>query len=126
VLVDLTHGKSTIGVKWIYKLKFNMDGSISKHKEHLVAQGYVKQEGVDYDDTFSPVARMETVRIFLSIASQLKLIVYQMDKVYRLKKELYDLKQAPRSWYSRIDDYLPYHVLLNVVLRVLSTKGLLG
>jgi hypothetical protein len=79
VLVDLPHGKSTIGVKWIYKLKFNMDGSISKHKAHLVAQGYVQPEGIEYDETFAPVARMETIRIFFSIASQLKFIVYQMD-----------------------------------------------
>ena len=76
MLVDLPHGKSTIGVKWIYKLKFNMDGSISKHKAHLVAQGYVQQQGIDYDETFSPVSRMETIRIFLSIASKLKLTVY--------------------------------------------------
>ena len=69
MLVDLAHGKSTIGVKWIYKLKFNMDGRISKHKACLVAHGYVQQEGIDYDETFAPVARMEIVRIFISIAS---------------------------------------------------------
>ena len=56
-----------------------MDGNISKHKACLVTQGYVQQEGIDYDETFAPVARMETVRIFLSIASQSKLIFYQMD-----------------------------------------------
>jgi hypothetical protein len=137
-LVELPHGKSSIGVKWIYKLKYNMDGSISKHKARLVAKGYVQQEGIDYEETFSPVARLETVRTFLSIASQLKLKVYQMDvksaflngylkeevyveqpqgfivegkedKVYRLKKALYGLKQAPRAWYSRIDKYLHDH-----------------
>jgi hypothetical protein len=155
VLVDLPHGKSTIGVKWIYKLKFNMDGSISKHKAHLVAQGYVQQEGIDYDETFAPVARMETVRIFLSIASQLKLIVYQMDvksaflngylkeevyvdqpkgfiidgkedKVYRLKKALYGLKQAPRAWYSRIDDYLHYHGFVKCSFESVVYKRVVG
>ena len=69
VLVDLPHGKSTIGVKWIYKLKFNMDGSISKHKGHLVTQGYVQQGGIDFDDNFCLVERMEIVRTFISIAS---------------------------------------------------------
>jgi hypothetical protein len=93
-LVDLPHGKSTIGVKWIYKLKFNMDGSISKYKACLVAKGYVQQEGIDYEETFSPVARLETVRTFISIASQLKLTIYQMDVKYAflngyLKEEVY-------------------------------------
>jgi len=150
VLVDLPHGKSTIGVKWIYKLKFNMDGSISKHKSHLVAQGYVQPEGIDYDETFAPVARMETVRIFLSIASQLKLTVYQMDvksaflngylkeevyvdqpkgfiidgkedKVYRLNWWLSSL-----SWYSRIDDYLYYHGFVKCSFESVIYKRVVG
>ena len=133
-----------------------MDGNISKHKACLVAQGYVQQEGIEFDETFSPVARIETLRTFISIASHLNLAIYQMDvkyaflngylkedvyvdqpkgfiiygkedKVYyRLKRALYGLKQAPRAWYSIIDDYLHEMVLLNVLLRMMSTKMLLG
>jgi hypothetical protein len=67
-LVDLPHGKSTIEVKYIYKIKFNMDGSISNHKAQLVAKLYVQQEGIDYEETFSPIARIGIIRTFLSIA----------------------------------------------------------
>jgi hypothetical protein len=68
-LVDLPNGKSIIGVTWIYKIKFNMDGSISKYNTQLATKGHVQQEGIDYEETFSPVARFETVRTFLFIAS---------------------------------------------------------
>ena len=69
MLVNLPHGKSSIGVKWIYKLEFNMDGSISKHKAPLVAQGYVQQEGIVYNETFTPVARMETIIVKVNCLS---------------------------------------------------------
>jgi hypothetical protein len=101
----------------------------------LVAKGFAQRHGVDYDETFAPVARMDTIRAVLAIAAQNKWPVYQMDvksaflngfldkevyvdqppgyevkdqeqKVYKLKKALYGLKQAPRAWYSRIDSYL--------------------
>jgi hypothetical protein len=154
-LVELPHGRSSIGVKWIYKLKLKIDGSILKHKARLVAKGYVQQEGIDYEETFAPVARMETVRIFLSIASQLNLTVYQMDvksaflngylkeevyveqpqgfivegkedKVYRLKKALYGLKQAPRAWYSRIDKYLHDHGFIKCSCESVVYKKVIG
>ena len=101
------------------------------NKAHLVAQGYSQMEGVDYDETFAPVARMESVRIFLALACHLKSKLYQMDvktaflngflkedvyvaqpkgfidphfpdHVLYLKKTLYGLKQAPRAWYDRL------------------------
>ena len=132
-----------------------MDGSISKHKAHLVAQGYVQQEGIDFDETFAYVARRETVRTFLSIASQLKLTVYQMDvkstflngylkeevyvdqpkgfiidgkkdKVYRIKKGLYGTKQAPRTWYSRIDDYFHDHGFVKCSFESVVYKNIVG
>eukprot|EP00253_Pinus_taeda_P016492 PITA_16492 len=134
-LVELPKGKEVIGVKWVYKTKSNVEGKIERHKERLVVKGYKQQYGKYYEETFTPVARMEIVRAMLSITEQNKWKVYQMDvksaflngmlmeevhieqppgyekkgqehKVCRLKKALYGLKQAPRAWYSRIDSYL--------------------
>eukprot|EP00253_Pinus_taeda_P009205 PITA_09205 len=134
-LVELPKGKEVIGVKWVYKTKSNAEGKIERHKARLVVKGYKQQYGRDYEETFAPVARMETVRAVLSIAAQNKWKVYQMDvksaflngvlkeevyveqplgyekkgeehKVCKLKKALYGLKQAPRAWYNRIDSYL--------------------
>ena len=134
-LVDPPKGKDIIGLKWVYKTKYNEDGSIQKHKARLVAKGYSQQPGVDFSETFALVARIETIRLVLAIAAQLELYVYQMDvksaflngelkeevyveqplgyevkgkeeKVYQLNKALYDLKQAPRAWNSNIDSYL--------------------
>lgn len=133
-LVTLPEGKTTVGLKWIYKTKVNADGSIQRHKARLVAKGYSQLYGVDYNETYSPVARMETVRAFIALAAYRRWKVYQLDiksaflngelkedvyvdqpegfsvtgnedKVYKLHKALYGLKQAPRVWYSRIDSY---------------------
>ncbi|KAJ9542648.1 hypothetical protein OSB04_029154 [Centaurea solstitialis] len=133
-LVDLPEGKNVTKLKWVYHTKYRADGTIQKHKARLVAKGYAQEEGVDFGETFSPVARFETVRTFLALAAQLQWPVYQLDvksaflngeleeevyvaqpegyavngcedKVYKLKKALYGLKQAPRAWYSKIDSY---------------------
>ncbi|KAK9101268.1 hypothetical protein Scep_024698 [Stephania cephalantha] len=133
-ITDLPEGKNAIGLKWVFKTKFANDGSILKHKARLVAKGYAQQYGIDFEETFSPVARFETVRLILALAAQLQWMVYQFDvkstflngelheevyvaqpegfekgnetKVYKLRKALYGLKQAPRAWYSKIDGYL--------------------
>ncbi|KAL0379240.1 UNVERIFIED_CONTAM: Retrovirus-related Pol polyprotein from transposon RE1 [Sesamum radiatum] len=126
--------KEVIGVKWIYKTKLNADGSIQKHKPRLIAKGYSQLPGIDFIETFAPVARLDTIRALVAIAANKKWKIYQMDvksaflngyideeiyveqpqgfiakgykeKVLRLKKALYGLKQAPRAWYSRIDNY---------------------
>ncbi|CAH9103290.1 unnamed protein product, partial [Cuscuta epithymum] len=133
-LVSLPKGKKAIGLKWVYRTKCNPDGSVSRHKARLVVKGYAQQEGIDYEETFSPVARFETVRVVLALAAQWRLPVFQLDvksaflngelqeevfveqpqgfekknepeKVYKLKKALYGLKQAPRAWYSKIDSF---------------------
>ena len=77
--MDLPEGKDAIGVKWVYKTKRNVEGKIDRHKERLIVKGYKQQQGRDYDETFAPVARMETVRTVFSIAAQHKWKIYQMD-----------------------------------------------
>jgi hypothetical protein len=133
-LVEKPNNKEAIGVKWVYKVKHNPDGSVQKNKARLVAKGYAQQPGIDYEETFSPVARLDTIRALISLAAQKMWKLYQLDvksaflngelkeevyveqpqgfeiegqeeKVYRLKKALYGLKQAPRAWYSNIDNY---------------------
>jgi hypothetical protein len=134
-VVPRPEGKSVVTSKWLYKLKHAVDGSIEKYKARFVAQGFSQFEGVDYDETFAPVARYTSIRAVISIAAEMGWKIHQMDvktaflnglieeEVYieqplgfevhgreshvcRLKKALYGLKQAPRAWYSRIDAYL--------------------
>nr|KYP69003.1 Retrovirus-related Pol polyprotein from transposon TNT 1-94 [Cajanus cajan] len=137
-LVDYPHGKDIIGVKWVYKTKLNPDGTIQKHKARLIAKGYSQQPRVDYNETFAPVARLDTIRALIALAAQKGWNIYQLDvksaflngvleeeiyveqppgfvmkghegKVLRLKKASYGLKQAPRTWYSKIDQYFTDH-----------------
>ncbi|GKD45760.1 putative ribonuclease H-like domain-containing protein, partial [Tanacetum coccineum] len=116
-LVDLPYVKRAIGTKWMYKNKKDEIGIVVRNKERLVAQGYTKEEGIDYDEVFAPVARIEAIRLFLSYASFKDFVVYQMDmkrfedpefpdKVYKVEKALYGLHQAPRAWYETLSTYL--------------------
>lgn len=133
-LIEMPPEGKVIGVKWIYKTKLNEKGEVDKYKARLVAKGYSQQYGIDYAEVFAPVARLDTVRVILSLAARNGWTVYQLDvksaflhgelneevfitqppgyeqkghehKVYKLKKALYGLKQAPRAWYSRIESY---------------------
>ncbi|KAJ4703078.1 Retrovirus-related Pol polyprotein from transposon TNT 1-94 [Melia azedarach] len=133
-LVSLSKGHKAIGVKWVYKAKQNSKGEIERYTARLVAKGYSQRAGIDYDEVFAPVARLETVRLIISLAVQNKWKIHQMDeksaflngvleeevyiqqptgfevkgqedKVLKLKKALYGLKQAPRAWNSRINKY---------------------
>ncbi|GJY29251.1 putative ribonuclease H-like domain-containing protein [Tanacetum coccineum] len=79
VLCDLPEGKRVIGTKWVFRNKRDERGTIIKNKARLVAQGYRQEEGVDYDEVFAPVARIEAIRLFLAFASFMGFIVYQMD-----------------------------------------------
>ena len=135
VLVDLPKGFKPIGLKWVFKIKRNADGSINKYKARLVAKGYVQRHGIDYDEVFAPVARIETIRLVIAIAAangweihhldvktaflhgELKEEVYvsqpegfeikgKEDKVYKLMKALYGLRQAPRAWNIKLNRIL--------------------
>ena len=134
-LVDLPPGKTAIGSKWVFKTKMNADGSINKHKARLVAQGFAQQHGIDYEETFAPVVKYVSLRTVLAIANQHNMELHQMDvnsaylngdidadiymrqpegfidsdnpnKVCKLRKGLYGLKQGGRIWNQKIDHYL--------------------
>ncbi|KAL9252631.1 Retrovirus-related Pol polyprotein from transposon RE2-like protein [Drosera capensis] len=124
-----------IGYKWVFKNKSDENGTVIKNKARLVAKGYSQEEGIDFDETFAPVARLEAIRMFLAYAAYQGFKVYQMDvksaflngklqeevyveqppgfedyeyleHVYRLDKALYGLKQAPRAWYETLSTFL--------------------
>jgi hypothetical protein len=76
---DLPPGHKLIGLKWVYKLKRDADGNVLKHKARLVAKGYVQRPGIDFDEVFAPVARLDSVRLLLAVAAQYKWQVHHMD-----------------------------------------------
>ncbi|KAK2396143.1 putative mitochondrial protein [Trifolium repens] len=133
-LVPKPKHKSIIGTKWIFRNTINEQGEVVRNKARLVAQGYRQQEGIDFTETFAPVARLEAIRLLLSNAIYNGIILYQMDvksaflngviseevyvkqppgfedlknpeHVFKLKKSLYGLKQAPRAWYERLSNF---------------------
>ena len=137
-LVDPPHDVNIIGTKWIFKNKQGEDGAVVRNKARLVAQGFSQVEGLDYGETFAPVACLEAIRIMLTFAASKSFILYQMDvksaflngfideevyvkqppgfedpkhpnRVYKLSKALYGLKQAPRAWYARLKTFLLDH-----------------
>ncbi|GJW62232.1 putative ribonuclease H-like domain-containing protein [Tanacetum coccineum] len=107
-LVNLPNGKRAIGTKWVFRNKKDERGIVVRNKARLVTQGYTQEEGIDYDELFSPVARIEVIRLFLAYASFMGFIVYQMDvnSAFLYEKALYGLHQAPRAWYETLSTYL--------------------
>jgi hypothetical protein len=86
-----------IGTKWVWKNKEGENGEVVTNKSRLVPQGYSQKEGIDYEEKFAPVARLEAIRIFLA---------FSVAKGFKLRKALYGLKQAPRAWYGRLRGFL--------------------
>ena len=134
-LVPRTHEMNIVGTKWVYRNKMDKHGAITKNKARLVAKGYNQKEGIDFGETYAPVARLEAVRLLLAFSSIQGFKLFQMDvksaflngyineevfvsqppgfedhknpeHVYMLKKALYGLKQAPRQWYERLSEFL--------------------
>ena len=130
-----TKGHNVIGTKQVFRNKQDQDGIVLRNKARLVAQGYTQVEGLDFGETYAPVARLKAIRILLAYACAHNIKLYQMDvkivflncyineevyveqppsfeddkkpdHVYKLKKALYGLKQAPRAWYERLRDFL--------------------
>ncbi|WVZ84461.1 hypothetical protein U9M48_031491 [Paspalum notatum var. saurae] len=134
-LVEPPPNYRPIGTKWVFKNKQGEDGMVVRNKARLVAQGFCQKEGIDYEETFAPVARLEAIRILLAFTASKGFKLQQMDvkssflngfieeevyvrqplgfesarfpdRVYKLRKALYGLKQAPRAWYSRLKSFL--------------------
>nr|GEV50820.1 hypothetical protein [Tanacetum cinerariifolium] len=110
-LVDIPLCKNVINMKWFWKNKRDEENIVIHNKSHLVAKGYAQKEGVDFEESFAPVARLEAVWLFICeevYVNQPDGFVdpYHPDKVYRLKKALYGLKQAPRAWYDELSNFL--------------------
>nr|GFB51518.1 retrovirus-related Pol polyprotein from transposon TNT 1-94 [Tanacetum cinerariifolium] len=134
-LVDKPLCINVINLKWLWKNKHDEENIVIRNKSRLVAKGYAQKEGVDFEESFAPVARMEAVRLFIAYATHKSFTIYHMDvktaflygplkeevyvnqpdgfvdpyhpdQVYRLKKALYGLKQAPRAWYDELSKFL--------------------
>nr|GEW56692.1 hypothetical protein [Tanacetum cinerariifolium] len=134
-LVDKPFGKSVIRLKWLWKNKKDEEQTVIFNKVRLVAKEYAQEEGIDFEESFAPVARLEAVRIFVAYVAHKSFPIYQMDvktaflngplkkmvyvaqpdgfvdpdlpeKVHRLRKALYGLKQAPRAWYNELSKFL--------------------
>ena len=126
-IIDPLEGIVPIGCKWVYKRKYGKDGKVETYKARLVAKGYNQRQGIDFDETFSPVAMLKSIRILLAIAAYYDYEIWQMDvrtaflngfieetiymqqpigfvasvdshKVCKLHRSIYGLKQASRSW----------------------------
>eukprot|EP00253_Pinus_taeda_P017342 PITA_17342 len=134
-LVELSAGRKPIGNKWVFKKKTNAEGKVDKYKARLVAKGYSQVPGIDFGDIFSPVAKVTSIKLLLSVATAFDFEVEHMDvniaflhgdleeEIYmkqpegfavkgkkelvrKLKKSLYVLKQSPRMWYQKFDTFI--------------------
>ncbi|KAL6321073.1 hypothetical protein AAG906_012065 [Vitis piasezkii] len=100
---ELPEGKRPVGCKWIFTVKHNPDGSINRFKARLVAKGFTQSYGIDYEETFAPVAKLNSIRVLLSIAMK-----FGPNRT-NLIKSLYGLKQSPRAWFDRLTRVVKKH-----------------
>ncbi|GJW18040.1 retrovirus-related pol polyprotein from transposon TNT 1-94 [Tanacetum coccineum] len=151
-LVECTIGRNIIAVKWIWKNKTDAENMVIQNKSRLVAKGYGQKEGIDFEESFAPVARLEAIRIFVAYAAHKNFPIYQMDiktaflnsplkeedfvrhpdgfvnpdfpnHIYRLKKALYGLKQALRAWYNKLFSFLiENHFTKGIIALTLFTR----
>ncbi|GJR61434.1 retrovirus-related pol polyprotein from transposon TNT 1-94 [Tanacetum coccineum] len=144
-LVPRPEGKNIIALKWLWKNKCDAENIVVLNKTLLVAKGYRQEEGIDFEESFAPVARLEAVRMFIAYAAHKNITIFQMDvktaflngplkeevyvsqpkgfidlefpdHVYRLKKAIYGLKQAPRAWYVKLPSFLIEHGFTNGII----------
>ncbi|GJU19256.1 retrovirus-related pol polyprotein from transposon TNT 1-94 [Tanacetum coccineum] len=137
-LIPRPKGKSIIALEWLWKNKCDAENIVVQNKTRLMAKGYKQEEGIDFEESFSPVARLEAVRMFIAYVAHKNITIFQMDvkmaflngplkeevyvnqaegfidpefsdQVYRLKNVLYGLKQAPRAWYDNLSSFLIEH-----------------
>ena len=131
--VQKPHDRKIVGCKWVFRYKLGSDGQIEKYKARLVAQGFSQVEGIDYNETFAPVTKFNSIRLLLALSARYDWEIHQMDvksaflngelneeiymrvppgykaapgTVWRLKKALYGLKQASREWYKKLSSEL--------------------
>ena len=128
-VVPLPFGKNAVGCKWVHTKKHHADGTLERYKSRLIARGFTQSYGVDYFETFAPVAKMETIRILIALVAHSRWTILQfgvknaflhgdltkevymqhplgyslgpLGAVYRLRKSLYGLKQSPQMWFGR-------------------------
>ena len=134
-LVPLPQGRKAISNKWVYKIKRDSNDQVERYRARLVVKGFAQKEGIDFNEIFSPVVRLTTVRVVLAMCATFDLYLEQLDvktaflhgkleeEIYmqqpggfeergkenlvcRLNKSLYGLKQAPRCWYNRFDSFI--------------------
>jgi len=133
-LVPKPKDRTIICAKWVFRNKLDELGTVTRNKARLVVQGYNQEEGIDYEETLAPVARIEAIRILIAFAAHMEFKLYQMDvksaflngylkeevyvmqspsfennelpnHVFKLDKTLYGLKQPPRAWYERLSNF---------------------
>nr|GFA48276.1 hypothetical protein [Tanacetum cinerariifolium] len=106
VLVPTLDNISPLTLKWLFKNKHDEEQTIIRNKSRLVVRGYCQEEGIDFKETFAPVAMMEAIRIFLAYAEHKSFLVFQMDVKTDSCMALYGLKQALRAWYDELSTFL--------------------